>query len=89
MAQLLLLWSLSNALLASVVLSGNDAESTFVGTGANRTAIYMLIILCEFDPNNTKYGGKGALTRIGFVAGMAIFRFICSTLYLITRVFTG
>ncbi|ORY30579.1 chitin synthase 6 [Naematelia encephala] len=66
---LLLLWSLSNGLLASVILSGNNA-GTFSGDGSSRTAIYMLIILI-------------------FVAGMAMFRFICSTLYLIIRLFAG
>jgi chitin synthase len=45
--QLLLLWSLSNALLASVILSGGDTSSTFSGGGNSRTAIYMLIILSE------------------------------------------
>ena len=43
--KLLLLWSLSNALLASLILSDGDAASTFSGSGTNRTAIYMLIIL--------------------------------------------
>ncbi|EIW67717.1 hypothetical protein TREMEDRAFT_11732, partial [Tremella mesenterica DSM 1558] len=65
---LLLCWSLSNALLASVILSGGNAQGTFDGSGQSRTAIYMLIILV-------------------FVAGMAMFRFICSTLYLILRLF--
>ncbi|KAL7420606.1 Chitin synthase, class 6 [Cryptotrichosporon argae] len=67
---LLLLWSLSNALLASVILSGSDTADTFSGTGDSRTGIYMLVILV-------------------FVAGMAGFRFICSTLYLIVRLFGG
>ncbi|WWC88444.1 uncharacterized protein L201_003355 [Kwoniella dendrophila CBS 6074] len=66
---LLLCWSLSNALLASVILSGG-VTSTFDASGNSRTAIYMLIILI-------------------FVAGMALFRFICSTLYLIIRLFAG
>jgi chitin synthase len=45
--QLLLLWSLSNALLASVILSGGSASSTFSGSGDGRTAVYMLIVLSE------------------------------------------
>lgn len=49
--QLLLLWSLSNALLASLVLSGGDASATFTGGGSNVTAVYMLVILgkCRED----------------------------------------
>lgn len=43
--QLLLLWSLSNALLASVILSGDEASSTFSGSGTSRTGVYMLVIL--------------------------------------------
>lgn len=66
---LLLLWSLSNALLAGLILSG-DTAGTFQGDGSNTTGIYMLVILV-------------------FVAGMAAFRFICSTLYLIIRLFVG
>ncbi|OCF57019.1 chitin synthase [Kwoniella mangroviensis CBS 10435] len=66
---LLLCWSLSNALLASVILSGG-VTSTFDSAGDSRTAVYMLIILI-------------------FVAGMALFRFICSTMYLIIRLFAG
>ncbi|WRT68002.1 uncharacterized protein IL334_004977 [Kwoniella shivajii] len=66
---LLLGWSLSNALLASVIMSGSTS-STFDSAGNSRTAIYMLIILV-------------------FVAGMALFRFLCSTLYLIIRLFAG
>lgn len=45
---LLLLWSLSNALLVAVVLAGANASSTFQGSGNNRTGIYMLVILGEF-----------------------------------------
>ncbi|WVW84927.1 hypothetical protein I302_106963 [Kwoniella bestiolae CBS 10118] len=66
---LLLCWSLSNALLASVILSGGTT-STFDSSGDSRTAVYMLVILI-------------------FVAGMALFRFICSTMYLIIRLFAG
>ncbi|TXT15990.1 hypothetical protein VHUM_00493 [Vanrija humicola] len=66
---LLLIWSLSNALLASIILAGNDNE-TFSGSGNSRQGVYMLIILI-------------------FVAGMAAFRFICATLYLIIRLFGG
>ncbi|OCF44366.1 chitin synthase [Kwoniella heveanensis CBS 569] len=66
---LLLCWSLSNALLASVILSG-ATSSTFSSGGDTKTAVYMLVILI-------------------FVAGMAMFRFICSTLYLIIRLFAG
>lgn len=44
---LLLLWSLSNALLAGIVLAGADAAQTFQGNGDNRTGIYMLVILGE------------------------------------------
>lgn len=66
---LLLIWTLSNALLASVILAGVDASNTFTGSGT-RTTVYMLIILV-------------------FVAAMAAFRFICATLYLIIRLFTG
>ena len=43
---LLLLWSLSNAILASAILSGNNTE-TFSGSNS-RTAIYMLVILGEY-----------------------------------------
>nr|XP_031864416.1 uncharacterized protein CI109_000330 [Kwoniella shandongensis]KAA5531488.1 hypothetical protein CI109_000330 [Kwoniella shandongensis] len=67
---LLLFWSLSNALLASLILSGGGSSSTFDGAGDTRTSIYMLVILV-------------------FVAGMSLFRFICSTLYLIVRLFAG
>ncbi|EJT48618.1 hypothetical protein A1Q1_02345 [Trichosporon asahii var. asahii CBS 2479] len=43
---LLLAWSLSNALLASLILSGGGAGDTFNGSdGNNRTGIYMLVIL--------------------------------------------
>jgi chitin synthase len=66
---LLLLWTLSNALLASVILAGVDASNTFTGSGT-RTTVYMLVILV-------------------FVAAMSAFRFICATLYLIIRLFTG
>lgn len=41
---LLLLWTLSNALLASIILAGVDASSTFTGSG-NRATVYMLVIL--------------------------------------------
>ncbi|KAK4687986.1 chitin synthase, partial [Tremellales sp. Uapishka_1] len=56
---LLLLWSLSNALLASIILSGSNSTTFTSGTHSL------------------------------FVAGMAMFRFICSTLYLIIRLFAG
>lgn len=41
---LLLLWSLSNALLAGLILSG-DTSATFQGGGNNTQGIYMLVIL--------------------------------------------
>lgn len=41
---LLLLWSLSNALLAGLILSG-DTSQTFQGGGTNTQGIYMLVIL--------------------------------------------
>ncbi|WVQ73359.1 hypothetical protein IAR50_002928 [Cryptococcus sp. DSM 104548] len=66
---LLLLWTLSNALLASAILTGNTSGS-FDSSSTSKTTIYMLVILI-------------------FVAGMAIFRFICSTTYLILNLFTG
>lgn len=66
---LLLVWTLSNALLASVILTGVDPANTFTGSGT-RTTVYMLVILV-------------------FVAAMSAFRFICATLYLIIRLFTG
>ncbi|ODN73926.1 hypothetical protein L202_07433 [Cryptococcus amylolentus CBS 6039] len=66
---LLLLWSLSNALLASAILTGNTSGS-FDSSSTSKTTVYMLVILI-------------------FVAGMAIFRFICSTTYLILNLFTG
>lgn len=40
----LLVWVLSNGLLASVILAGGGASSTFDGT-SSRTSVYMLIIL--------------------------------------------
>jgi chitin synthase len=66
---LLLVWTLSNALLASLILTGVDTSNTFTGSGS-RTTVYMLVILVS-------------------VAAMALFRFICATLYLIIRLFTG
>jgi chitin synthase len=65
---LLLVWSLSNALLAGLILSGNP-EGAFT-KGGNKQSVYMLVILV-------------------MVAGMAAFRFICATLYLIIRLFVG
>ncbi|ORX37201.1 chitin synthase-domain-containing protein [Kockovaella imperatae] len=67
---LLLLWALSNALMASLILSGGNPVDAFSNTGANRSAIYMLIVLI-------------------FIAGMAIFRFVCSTMYLVVTLFGG
>lgn len=47
--QLLLFWSLSNAVLASVILSGGGSSEAFSdGGNGNRTAVYMLVILSEF-----------------------------------------
>ncbi|WVR06545.1 hypothetical protein IAU60_003576 [Kwoniella sp. DSM 27419] len=66
---LLLCWSLTNALLASVILSG-VSSNTFSAEGNTKTAVYMLVILI-------------------FVAGMAMFRFVCSTMYLVIRMFAG
>lgn len=43
---LLLLWSLSNALLAGLILAGSDTSSTFTN-GSSRTSIYMMVILSE------------------------------------------
>ncbi|KIR31043.1 chitin synthase [Cryptococcus deuterogattii MMRL2647] len=63
---LLLLWSLSNALLASIILTGNTSGAFDEGS-SSKTTIYMLVIL----------------------TGMSIFRFICSTLYLVINLFTG
>jgi uncharacterized membrane protein YhaH (DUF805 family) len=49
--QLLLFWSLSNAVLASVILSGGGSSEAFSeGGNGNRTAVYMLVILSEFCP---------------------------------------
>ena len=45
--KLLLCWALSNALLASLILSGGDPANAFDHTGSNRSAIYMLIVLGE------------------------------------------
>lgn len=44
---LLLLWSLSNALLVAIVLAGADSAATFQGNGKTRTGIYMLVIMSE------------------------------------------
>ena len=46
-AKLLLCWALSNALLASLILSSGDPANAFNNTGTNRSAIYMLIVLGE------------------------------------------
>lgn len=67
---LLLLWSLSNALLASAILTGNTSGAFDDGSDSSKATIYMLVILI-------------------FVAGMSIFRFICSTAYLVISLFTG
>ncbi|WVO18063.1 hypothetical protein L204_105761 [Cryptococcus depauperatus] len=67
---LLLAWSLSNALLASVILTGKTSGSFDDGSKGSKATIYMLIVLI-------------------FVAGMAIFRFLCSTTYLIITLFNG
>jgi len=49
MFQLLLFWSLSNAVLASVILSGGGSSEAFSAGGQdNRTAVYMLVILSQF-----------------------------------------
>lgn len=84
MTQLLLLWSLSNALLASLILSTSNVSTTFNDGANTRTGVYMLCILSESNlivaaQTNTSV----------FVAGMAMFRFIASTLYLIVRLFGG
>nr|ODN85291.1 hypothetical protein L203_04896 [Cryptococcus depauperatus CBS 7841] len=68
--RLLLAWSLSNALLASVILTGKTSGSFDDGSKGSKATIYMLIVLI-------------------FVAGMAIFRFLCSTTYLIITLFNG
>lgn len=85
-SQLLLLWSLSNAVLASIILSGGGAAVTFSeGGNGNRTAIYMLVILSKIlvlRPVKSR-----DLPAPVFVAGMSLFKFICATLYLIMRLF--
>jgi chitin synthase len=64
-------------------LAGGNSSDTFNADGASRTTIYMLVILGECAR------GAAAAYQTVFVAGMAMFRFICSTLYLIIRLFSG
>jgi hypothetical protein len=84
---------LTNGILASVILTGGGAGSSFDGTNS-RTSVYMLVVLGEcclrivrprasIPTDNT----GGALSNTVFVAATAAFRFLGSTIYLVLRLF--
>lgn len=51
--KLLLLWSLSNAVLASIILSGGQTTETFSSGATSRSGVYMLVVLGELVWHDT------------------------------------